>query len=137
MTSSHTVLYDPEGLIEADLPLDREPYESLVKAVLAWTDPDCALQPRDYEQIALQLTGHARAVASDVWRHAEQLPKSSGRRALAELVLADAELRLSTPLEGTVRCVQGRARMVRALYERLDRLRDVVAPIEHARTPAP
>ncbi|WP_158708933.1 hypothetical protein [Streptomyces sp. NRRL S-920] len=37
-TSSHTVLHDPDGLIEAGLPLDREPYESLVKAVLAWTD---------------------------------------------------------------------------------------------------
>lgn len=36
-TSTHTVLYDPEGLIEAELPLDREPYECLVKAVLAWT----------------------------------------------------------------------------------------------------
>ncbi len=28
-TSTHTVLYDPDGLIEAGLPLDREPYECL------------------------------------------------------------------------------------------------------------
>lgn len=34
-TSTHTVLYDPDGLIEAGLPLDREPYECLVNAVLA------------------------------------------------------------------------------------------------------
>ncbi|MET8275869.1 DUF6415 family natural product biosynthesis protein [Streptomyces sp. NPDC005096] len=120
-TSTHTVLYDPDGLIEAELPLDREPYESLVKAVLAWIGPD-TLTERDYEQIALQLTGHARAVASDVRRRADQLPKDSGPKALADVVLREAEGRLSTTLEGTVRCVQNRARLVRALYERLDRL---------------
>lgn len=47
-TSTHTVLHDPDGLIEAELPLDREPYESLVKAVLAWTGED-TLTTRDYE----------------------------------------------------------------------------------------
>ncbi|MET9503498.1 DUF6415 family natural product biosynthesis protein [Streptomyces sp. NPDC006622] len=120
-TSSHTVLYDPDGLIEAELPLDREPYESLVKAVLAWTGQD-TLTTRDHEQIALQLTGHARAVASDVRRRADQLPKDSGPRALADVVLREAEGRLSATIEGTVRCVQNRARLVRALYERLDRL---------------
>ncbi|MFE4056544.1 hypothetical protein ACFXP3_09655 [Streptomyces sp. NPDC059096] len=36
-TSSYTVLYDPDGVIGAELPLDREPYECLVKAVLAST----------------------------------------------------------------------------------------------------
>ncbi|MFJ8195122.1 DUF6415 family natural product biosynthesis protein [Streptomyces sp. NPDC096094] len=120
-TSSHTVLHDPDGLIEAGLPLDREPYESLVKAVLAWTDQD-ALTARDLEQIALQLTGHARAVASDVRRRAAQLPKDSGPKALADVVLREAEGRLPVPIEGTARCVQNRARLVRALYERLDRL---------------
>ncbi|MFF1918323.1 DUF6415 family natural product biosynthesis protein [Streptomyces sp. NPDC058239] len=120
-TSTHTVLYDPQGLIEAELPLDREPYECLVKAVLAWTGPD-TLAERDYEQIALELTGHARAIASDVRRRADQLPKNSGPKALADIVLREAEGRLSTTLEGTVRCVQNRARLIRALYERLDRL---------------
>lgn len=119
--SSHTVLYNPDGLIEADLPLDREPYEYLVKAVLAWTGED-TLAVRDYEQIDLQLTGHARAVASDVRRRANQLPKNSGPWALADVVLREAEARLSATLEGTVHCVQDRARLVRALYERLDRL---------------
>ncbi|KAA6215564.1 hypothetical protein [Streptomyces filamentosus] len=38
-TSSHTVLHDPTGLIGAELPLDREPYECFAKAVvLAWPD---------------------------------------------------------------------------------------------------
>lgn len=120
-TSTHTVLYDPDGLIEAELPLDREPYESLVKAVLAWTGDD-TLTTRDYEQIALQLTGHARAVASDVRRRADQLPKDSGPKALADVVLREAEGRLSATIEGTVHCAQHRARLVRSLYERLDRL---------------
>jgi endonuclease III len=126
-TSSHTVLYDPDGLIEAGLPLDREPYECLVKAVLAWTGQD-TLTTRDLEQIALQLTGHARAVAADVRRRADQLPKDSGPKALADVVLREAEGRLSAPIDGTVRCVQNRARLVRALYERLDRLEAAPVP---------
>ncbi|WP_406734478.1 DUF6415 family natural product biosynthesis protein [Streptomyces sp. NBC_01108] len=129
-TSTHTVLYDPDGLIEAELPLDREPYECLVKAVLAWTGPD-TLTERDYAQIALQLTGHARAIASDVRHRADQLPKDSGPKALADVVLREAEGRLSTTLEGTVRCVQNRARMVRALYQRLDRLTEA-SPAAHS-----
>ncbi|MFF1918169.1 DUF6415 family natural product biosynthesis protein [Streptomyces sp. NPDC058239] len=120
MSGTHTVLYDPHGLIEAELPPDRAPYEALVTAVLAWKDPH--LEPRDYEQIALQLTGHARAVASDVRRRADQLPKDSGPKALADVVLREADGQLSTTIEGTVCCVQNCARLVRALYERLDRL---------------
>ncbi|WP_326681070.1 restriction endonuclease [Streptomyces sp. NBC_01237] len=120
MSDTHLLLHDPLGLIEAELPLDRVPYEALVTAVLAWKDPD--LEPRDYEQIALQLTGHARAVASDVRRHAAALPKSDGRSALAELILREADGRLSAPLKRTARCAQNRARLVRSLYTRLDRL---------------
>ncbi|MEU8471898.1 hypothetical protein AB0F30_28995 [Streptomyces sp. NPDC029006] len=76
--ATYTVLYDSDGLIEADLPLHREPYESLVKTVLAWTGSD-ALTTRDYEQNAFHLTGHARG-AADVRRRADQPPKSSGPR---------------------------------------------------------
>ncbi|MFJ2752808.1 restriction endonuclease [Streptomyces sp. NPDC087297] len=122
MTSNHTVLYDPEGLVEVDLPLDRTPHELLVKAVLAWTAPGEALELRDCHLIALELTGHARAVADDVRRCAAKLPVHDGRRALAEVVLRETERGLATPLEATVRCAQSRARVVRDLYERLDRL---------------
>lgn len=122
MTSNHTVLYDPEGVVEADLPLDRTPHELLVRAVLAWTDPGEALELRDCHLIALELTGHARAVADDVRRCAQQLPLQDGRRALAEVVLDEAEKGLAAPVEATVRSAQGRARIVRELYERLDRL---------------
>ena len=97
------------------------------KAVLAW-DGDPNLRTEDYEQIALQLTGAARAVASDVRSAADRLPDEHQAGALAYVVLAEADRRLSTGLQGTVRCVQGRARLVRALYERLDRLADI-APV--------
>ncbi|MFK0231123.1 DUF6415 family natural product biosynthesis protein [Streptomyces sp. NPDC090303] len=120
MSDTYAVLHDPRGLIEAELPLDRAPHEALVTAVLAWKDPDLA--PRDYEQIALQLTGHARAVAADVRRLAAALPKDDGRGAFAEVILREADGRLSAPLQGTARCVQNRARLVQALYTRLDRL---------------
>ncbi|MFJ7786677.1 restriction endonuclease [Streptomyces albidoflavus] len=124
--STYTVLHDPEDLIEEQLPLDRHPYESLVKAVLTWTTQD-TLTSCDYQQIALQLTGHARAVASDVRRQADRLPKGTGPRALAELVLQETDQCLTTPLRGTARCAQDRARAVRALYERLDRLEATLA----------
>ncbi|MGW0932913.1 DUF6415 family natural product biosynthesis protein [Streptomyces sp. NPDC002644] len=120
MSDSHTVLHDPHGLVGADLPLDRAPYEALVTAVLAWQDPDLTLG--DYEQIAVQLTGHARAVAAEVQRHAAALPKDDGRGAFAEVVLREAADRLAQPIQGTALCAQSRARLVRALYERLDRL---------------
>ncbi|CAG6397616.1 hypothetical protein SCOCK_580042 [Actinacidiphila cocklensis] len=54
--------------------------------------------------------------------------RCASRRALADLVLREAEVRLSATLEGTVSCVQDRARLVRALYERLDRLQ--AAPVD-------
>ncbi|MER5996428.1 DUF6415 family natural product biosynthesis protein [Streptomyces viridosporus] len=123
MSDTHPVLHDPHGLVDAQLPLDRAPYEALVTAVLAWQSPN--LTPRDYEQIALQLTGHARALAADVQRHAAALPKNDGRGALAEVILREAAGRLSQPIQGTARCAQNRARLVRALYERLDRLGDI------------
>ncbi|MFE6977227.1 DUF6415 family natural product biosynthesis protein [Streptomyces sp. NPDC057682] len=120
MSGTHTVLHDPQGLIEGELPLDRGPHEALVTAVLAWGCLDLA--PRDYEQIALQLTGHARALAADVRHRASALPKDDGRAALADVVLREAAQILSVPLDGTARCAQDRARLVRALYARLDRL---------------
>ncbi|MFH8467151.1 DUF6415 family natural product biosynthesis protein [Streptomyces sp. NPDC017991] len=128
MSGAHTVLYDPHGLLDAELPLDRASHEALVTAVLAWQNP--TLTPGDFEQIALQLTGHARAIAADVQRHAAALPKNDGRGALAEVILREASGRLSQPIQGTAHCAQNRARLVRALYERLDRLTEAV-PATH------
>ncbi|TBO58896.1 restriction endonuclease [Streptomyces kasugaensis] len=116
--SHPTILYDPEGLIDAELPLDREPHMSLVKAVLTLTSPESpgdALRPRDYAQIALQLTGHARAIAAEVRRHSAVLPPDSDALVLTEMVLAEADRRLSTPSQDTLHCAQNRARLVRAL----------------------
>ncbi|WP_406390213.1 DUF6415 family natural product biosynthesis protein [Streptomyces sp. NBC_00882] len=119
--SGHQVLNDPDGVLDDELPLDREPHQLLVRAVLAVSDP-AALAPADCTQIALQLTGHARIVARDVEQLAGQLPERDGRRLFAEDVLQSARARLATPLEPNLRCVQGRARIVPDLYARLDRL---------------
>ncbi|NWF30158.1 restriction endonuclease [Streptomyces sp. PKU-EA00015] len=128
MTSTHTALYDPDGRIEAEVPLDREAHQHLVAAVLGW-DGDPGLPERDYQQIALQLTGAARAVAADVRRAADRLPDDHAARVLAEHILDETDRRLSAELQGTVRCAQGRARLCRALYGRLDRLAEVTRPV--------
>ncbi|MFF4583541.1 hypothetical protein ACFY15_35015 [Streptomyces sp. NPDC001373] len=41
---------------------------------------------------------------------------------MADVVLAEADRDLATASHGTVHCAQRRARLIRALYERLDRL---------------
>ncbi|EDY46160.1 DUF6415 family natural product biosynthesis protein [Streptomyces sp. SPB074] len=120
-TSKHTILHDPDALIEAQLPPHRAPYESLVNAVLAWTDNN-PLEARDYEQISLQLNAHARALATRIQHAAHPLPEDNGPREPAHLVLDEAHTLLAAPIKGTAHCVQNRARLIRALYERLDRL---------------
>lgn len=123
--SGYTVLYDPDGLLGAELPLDREPHMALVKEVLAWEDmADVARD--DCLQIALQLTGHGRAVADDVRRLLADPAVPREVRELAEVVLREADRRLPSRRMGTVHCVQQRARLVRTLYERLDRINSVL-----------
>jgi hypothetical protein len=119
--SGHQVLNDPDGVLDTELPLDREPHQLLVRAVLAVTDP-AGLASADCEQISLQLTAHARLVARDVEHLAHQLAEHDGRRLFAEDVLRSARERLALSLEPNLRCVQGRTRIVRDLYARLDRL---------------
>ncbi|QKZ18583.1 restriction endonuclease [Streptomyces chartreusis] len=126
--NGHTVLYDPEGRIDAQLPLDRVTHERVVRAVLAWSDP-AALRPDDYEQVGLLLSGAAHAVAADVRACAGLLPDDDGRRLLAEIVLGEADSRL--PLRSrSLHRVKNKARLLRALYERLDRLRDAAPVVE-------
>ena len=114
-------VHDPRGAIYARLPLDREPHLLLAKTVLA-LDTSADLPPDDCAQITLQLTGHARVVAVDVRRLCNRLPQTSKTRTLTETVLADTASRLDTPAEPTIAAIQDRARAVRELYERLDRL---------------
>ncbi|MGW8701864.1 restriction endonuclease [Streptomyces eurythermus] len=118
MSSTHLVLHDPEGRLDAELLLDRELHKALVKAVLGWPG-NPGLPPADLMQIALLLTGAARAVAADVRRAADLPPEDHAARAIADVVLEEADRRLSVPAEGTARCAQNRARLLRALYDRL------------------
>ncbi|WP_369213708.1 restriction endonuclease [Streptomyces flavofungini] len=112
---------------EASL-LGREPYLALVRDVLSWTAPPPTLEPRDYEQIAVRLVDQARALSESLRRHCAQLPRASGTQALTEIVLKEAERRLSAPPRATMARVQNLARLVRALYERLDRLHSTAEP---------
>ncbi|GAA2692330.1 hypothetical protein [Streptomyces lunalinharesii] len=86
------------------------------------------MQPADLQQIALQLTGAARAVAGAVRRAADRWPTNHRARVLSDVVVEESERHLAASPEGTVRCVQDRARLVRALYERLGRL-DNAGPV--------
>ncbi|AYV32811.1 hypothetical protein EES41_39255 (plasmid) [Streptomyces sp. ADI95-16] len=119
--SGHVALYDPEGHLNGELPLDRAFHERVVKAVLGWP-ADPGLCPADLEQITLQLTGAAHVVADDVRHAAGQLTGGHTARILAAAVLAEAQHRLAADPQGTVRCAQGHARLVRTLYEHLDHL---------------
>ncbi|MFS0696869.1 restriction endonuclease [Streptomyces nitrosporeus] len=133
--NGYTVLYDPEGHLAAQLPLDRLTHERVARAVLAWSDPD-ALVPDDYEQVGLLLAGAARAVADDVRALAVRLPEDDGRRLFAEFVVGQADDCLARPSRNLLR-VRDRARTLRALYERLDRLQDTVSGAEASTTVSP
>ncbi|WUW92550.1 restriction endonuclease [Streptomyces sp. NBC_01451] len=133
--NGHTVLYDPEGRIDGELPLDRETHERVVRAVLTWSDP-AALRPDDYEQVGLLLAGAAHAVAADVRACAGRLPGDDGRRLLAEIVLGEADGRLSQRSRN-LHGVKNKARLLRALYERLDRLQDAALAVETAAVVSP
>ncbi|MEV0097344.1 restriction endonuclease [Streptomyces sp. NPDC050738] len=130
--NGYAVLHDPDGrIVDVDAPLDRVTHERLFRAVLTWSDPK-ALTPDDYEQVGLLLAGAAHVVAGDVRAYAERLPDDDGRRLLAEIVLGEAGGRIAQPSR-TLRRVQNKARLLQALYERLDRLGDCV-PITGATT---
>lgn len=108
--------------------LDREPDLTLVQAVLAWPVSGTPLQPRDCEQISLRLADRARVLVEDLRRRCAGLPEASAPRTLTEIVLGEAERRLSTAPRATVAGVQNRARLVRALHERLDHLHTTARP---------
>lgn len=133
--NGYTVLYDPEGRIDAELPLDRVTHERVARAVLAWSDPD-ALRPDDYEQVGLLLAGASRAVADDVRALAVRLPEDDGRRLFAEFVMGQADDCLARPSRNLLR-IRDRARTLRALYERLDRLQGAAPAAEATTTASP
>ncbi|MFD4483334.1 hypothetical protein ACFWPU_45545 [Streptomyces sp. NPDC058471] len=75
----------------------------------------------DVVQIGHLLAGAAQAVADQVRARAARLPKDDDRRLFAELILQESDNRLSQPCTSLNR-VQNRARLIHALYGRLDRL---------------
>jgi hypothetical protein len=120
--TSGTVLCDPDGSLAREIPLDREPVMLLATAVIALPTTGDTLPTKDCEQIARLLAGHARLVADEVRALCAQLPRRSPLRPLTETVLGEARRRLSVDPRPTLASAQNRARVVRILYERLDRL---------------
>jgi hypothetical protein len=97
----------------------------LATAVITLPTAGDALPPKDCEQIARLMAGHARLVAEEVEALCAQLPRRSPLRPLTETVLGEARRRLSVDPRPTVVSAQNRARLVRILYERLDRLQSL------------
>ncbi|WP_051862860.1 hypothetical protein [Streptomyces ochraceiscleroticus] len=114
---------------EAELPLDRETHKRLVAAVLSGNDAEPLMSQDDCRQAALQLTGVACVVADDVRQAADRLPTQHAARVLADYVWEETDRHLAAPLEDTVGGAQGRARLVRALYERLNRLEGLTSQL--------
>ncbi|MEU0287449.1 restriction endonuclease [Streptomyces sp. NPDC006147] len=130
MTGIHDVLYDPQGRLTAELPPDRAVHEQVVRTVLAWSSP-LAVSADDVAAIGHLLAGAAWVVAEEVRAGAARLPEDDGRRLFAELILQEADGRLSQPCTSLNR-VHNRARLIRALYERLDRLQSATTPADGA-----
>ncbi|MGW5043052.1 restriction endonuclease [Streptomyces parvulus] len=130
MTRTHHVLYDPEGRLTAELPPDRAVHEQVVRTALAWSSP-LDVPADDVAAIGHLLAGAAWVVAEEVRRCTGRLPENDGRRLFAELILQEADGRLSQPCTSLNR-VHNRARLIRALYERLDRLQSTAAPADEA-----
>ncbi|MCS0606001.1 restriction endonuclease [Streptomyces sp. LP11] len=131
---THHVLYDPEGRLTAELPPDRETHEQAVRTALAWSSP-LDVPADDVAQIGHLLAGAARVVAEEVRACAARLPEDDGRRLFAELILREAEGPLSQPCTSLNR-VHSRARLIRSLYERLDRVRSA-APADEVTASSP
>lgn len=122
---TYHVVHDPQGDLAATLPPDRQVHEEAVRTVLAWSSP-LDVPAADVVRFGHLLSGAARVIAEDVRAHADRLPRDDARRVFAELILREARDRLCQPCTSLHR-VQNRARLVRALYGRLDRLQAAVA----------
>ncbi|CAL9677794.1 hypothetical protein SUDANB105_08105 (plasmid) [Streptomyces sp. enrichment culture] len=134
MNSTLHVVHDLDGRLTADPP-DRAVHEEVARAALAWSSP-LDVPADDVAQIGLLLAGAVRVVADEVRAHAVRLPENDGRRLFAELILEEADGQLSQPCM-SLRGVQDRARLIRTLYGRLDRLRAATAvdEVEAAASP--
>ncbi|MEV6425034.1 restriction endonuclease [Streptomyces sp. NPDC051662] len=132
--STFDVLHDPEGRLAAELPPDRTVHEQAVRTALAWSSP-LDVPADDVVRVGALLAGAARVVADEVRVCADRLPDDDGRRLFAELILQEADGRLSQPCTSLHR-VQNRARLIRSLYERLDRL-EAAVPADGSAAAAP
>jgi hypothetical protein len=136
MTRYGSTVHDPEAILDAEIPLDREPHERLVETVLRWRADGTTPPPADLDQIALQLTGYARMLLEDVNTACTDLSPSIPAAMLGRITCDEARRRLDCrqPPGGRLVLVQSRARLVKALHQALDRAEEAQRP---AATAAP
>ncbi|MEV3896510.1 restriction endonuclease [Streptomyces sp. NPDC098077] len=127
--SSHHVVHAPRRDSADAVPLDRATHARAARTALGWTTPLDA-PAGELAEVGLLLAGAIRVVADDVRLHSGRLPEGDGRRVFAELILREAGRLPSLPCTRLSQ-VHGRARMLRALYERLDRVRQA-SPVHEA-----
>ncbi|MEV4937362.1 DUF6415 family natural product biosynthesis protein [Streptomyces zaomyceticus] len=134
-----SIVHDPRGCWDSDIPLDREPNEKLAALVLDWRQGDDDLpEQADIEQATLQLTGYAHLLVREVQTKTAALPRDGQASTVAARILAgiaaeEAARRLSVPMlpgRHALTMAHSRARLVGALHIALDRtLAATPAPI--------
>ncbi|RSS57464.1 restriction endonuclease [Streptomyces sp. WAC01280] len=133
-----SIVHDPTGSWDADLPLDREVNERLAATVLDWRRGDDSVPPpADIEQAALQLSGYAELQVRELRAALERLPRdleqSTAEQLRTGITLAEAVRRLRAPAirrGDPLNQAQSRARLVDALHSALDRtLAELPAPV--------
>ncbi|APE26732.1 hypothetical protein [Streptomyces venezuelae] len=124
-----SIVHDPTGRWDNDIPLDRESNERLTDVVLDWERGDGTAPPTaDIEQAALQLSGYAELQVRELRAALERLPWNPERptadQLRTEITIAEAVRRLRAPAirrGDPLKQAQSRARLVQALHSALDR----------------
>ncbi|SEE60306.1 hypothetical protein [Streptomyces sp. TLI_105] len=128
-----SVVHDPTGQWDTDIPLDRERHEQLLATVLDWGRDGCAVPPRaDIDQAVLQLSGYAHLLVRETHKMLARLPRDPDVRSRAaiarlqsEITLGEAARRLRAPAiraAGGLGQARSRARLVQALHSTYDRV---------------
>ncbi|WP_373302742.1 DUF6415 family natural product biosynthesis protein [Streptomyces atratus] len=112
MTRYGSVVHAPEAILDAEIPLDREPHERLVETVLRWRADGTTPPQADLDQIALQLTGYARLLLENVNTACTDLSPSHPAPMFGRITCGEALRRLDyrQPPGSRLVLVQGPAR---------------------------
>ncbi|MFJ9434551.1 DUF6415 family natural product biosynthesis protein [Streptomyces sp. NPDC101490] len=124
-----SVVHDPTGSWDSDIPLDRDANGALAAAVLRWGQGTDAPAQADIEQTALLLSGYLTILIAELATALATLPKghpmSVTEQAGAAITIQEAQRRLDAPSHPFRRAplaqARIRARLVETLHTALDR----------------